>query len=76
MVLICGMINVMENPTTNNNEINTSDLSLYLELGHTAAAKGDSDEAKNWYSIGLKVAQKCGDIISEKQFSRFLITLF
>lgn len=55
---------------------NAQDISLYLELGHTAASNGDNDAAKNWYSIGLKIAKECNDLINEKQFTRFLYTLF
>ncbi len=57
-------------------KLQTDDVALYLELGHAASSRGDQDEAKNWYSIGLKIAKSCGDIISEKEFKRFLFSLF
>lgn len=70
---------IMNNTTTvldNNIEVNTlKDLSLYLDLGHSAAEKGEVDEAKNWYSIGLQIAKKENNLEIEKEFNRFLFTL-
>lgn len=54
---------------------NIQDLSLYLELGHTAASEGDIESAINWYNIGLKIAKNHNDLLHEKQFIRFLYTL-
>ena len=58
------------------NEMDSDNLALYLELGHNAASKGDQDEAKNWYTTGLKIARELGNISIEKEFSRFLHTMF
>ena len=58
------------------NEIDANNLALYLELGHNAASKGDQDEAKNLYATGLKIAKETGNISIEKEFSRFLYTMF
>ena len=58
------------------NEMDSNNLALYLELGHNAASKGDQDEAKNWYATGLKIAKELGNISIEKEFSRFLYTMF
>lgn len=54
---------------------NSNDLSLYFELGHTAASDGDVESARNWYTIGLKMAKNGNDFVNEKLFARFIYTL-
>ena len=70
------MISTMENTEINAVEYNSSDLSLYLQLGHSAASVGDEDEAKNWYSIGLTRAQVAEDSVHIQLFTRFIQTFF
>ncbi len=76
MGLICIMIRTIENTEINSVEYNSSDLSLYLQLGHSAASVGDEDEAKNWYSIGLTRAQIAEDSVHIQLFTRFIQTFF
>lgn len=54
---------------------NPNDLSLYFELGHTAASDGDIESARNWYTIGLKMAKNDNDFVNEKLFTRYIYTL-
>jgi hypothetical protein len=70
------MTSTMENTEINAVEYNSSDLSLYLQLGHSAASVGDEDEAKNWYSIGLTRAQVAEDSVHIQLFTRFIQTFF
>ena len=76
MGLICTMRRTIENTEINSVEYNSSDLSLYLQLGHSAASVGDEDEAKNWYSIGLTRAQIAEDSVHIQLFTRFIQTFF
>ena len=70
------MINTLEISQTKLSDMESNNLAMYLELGHNAASKGDENEAKNWYSTGLKIAKQLGDISIEKEFTRFLYTMF
>ena len=70
------MRRTIENTEINSVEYNSSDLSLYLQLGHSAASVGDEDEAKNWYSIGLTRAQIAEDSVHIQLFTRFIQTFF
>ena len=76
MQLICTMIRTMEKKEINTVDYNSSDLSLYLQLGHSAASIGDEDEARNWYSIGLNRAQVAQDSVHIQLFTRFIQTFF
>lgn len=70
------MVRTIEKIEMDTIEFNSTDLNLYLELGHTAASAGDEDEARNWYSIGLKIALGNEDSVNEKLFTRFIQTLY
>ncbi len=56
-------------------EFSSKDLNLYFELGHSAAEKGEENEALNWYSIGLQIAKKENNFEKEKQFNRLIFSM-
>ena len=70
------MRRAMENTKINTVDYNSSDLSVYLQLGHSAASIGDEDGARNWYSIGLDKALLAEDSVHIQLFTRFIQTFF
>ncbi len=52
------------------------ELGYWFELGQNAESKGAIDEAKNWYSIGLKKAAEVQNTEMTKLYNKFIMALF
>ena len=56
--------------------IDKFELNYWFELGQNAESKGAFDEAKNWYSIGLKKASEVQNTEMTKLYNKFIMALF
>lgn len=56
--------------------IDKFELNYWFELGQNAESKGAIDEAKNWYSIGLKKASEVQNIEMIKIYNKYIMALF
>ena len=52
-----------------------TDLNLYIEMGNNAIRSGNVTECLRWYSKGLNMARELKNVQKEREFSNLIITL-
>lgn len=65
----------MNAPTQTPENIEFTDLNLYLEMGNDAIRSGNVTECLRWYSKGLNMARELKNAQKEREFSNLIITL-
>ena len=67
---------ILEAQNIKEGSIDKFELNYWFELGQNAESKGAIDEAKNWYSIGLKKASEVQNTEMTKLYNKFIMALF